>query len=146
MINKNSDFDELLETYLQRMALLCNNTRNMTENFYKKLDKNIVRNFFAENKLVAKKDKYELKRVKKEIRAEYGWLARLKRWLRFDRHTAKQANADEPAKVEKISEEQAKLENENKQLKLQLEQATNNYLTLQQQLQLQKVDSIEYED
>ena len=146
MINKDSDFDELVAEYLQRLAVVYSNTQNMPESFYNRLSRNLLHNFGVENKLVNKIVKYRLKSVKRDIRKEYGLWSRFKRWLGFaPKLEAKQASAElSPTFADKIPDEQLKLEQENKELKLQLEQATNNLLQLQQQMQ--GYSSISYEE
>lgn len=96
MIKKDSDFDDLIADYIARFTNLAGNSNVLVESFYQKLDKNISKRFAFENKLLRKIDKYRFKAVKKEIRSEYGWWARLTRWLRGKPKGARNAAKSPP--------------------------------------------------
>lgn len=81
MITQDSDFDDLIAEYINRFSTLAGNSTVLVESFYKKVDKDISKRFEFEAKLLQRIDKYRFKAVKKAIKAEYGWWARLKRWL-----------------------------------------------------------------
>lgn len=104
MISLHSEFDDLIREYIERFSELAGNSRVLVQAFYKKVDKQITKRFEFENKILHKLDKYRYKVVKQDIRREYGWWARLKRWWR-DKRTSARPNAecpptDEPLKVD----------------------------------------------
>jgi len=89
MINIHSEFDDLMREYIERFSELAGNSRVLVQTFYKRVDKQITKRFDFENKLLRKLDKYRYKIVKQDIRREYGWWARLKRWWREKRTSAR---------------------------------------------------------
>lgn len=104
MINIHSDFDDLMREYIERFSELAGNSRVLVQTFYKRVDKQITKRFDFENKILRKLDKYRYKIVKQDIRREYGWWARLKRWWREKRTSARPdaecPPTDEPPKVD----------------------------------------------
>ena len=99
MINANSDFDELIREYIMRFTELAGNSRVLVQDFYKRVDKQITKRFEFENKILRKLDKYRYKAVKQEIRQQYGWWARLWRWLRGKRKRARTNDTDPTAEA-----------------------------------------------
>ena len=89
MINIHSEFDDLIREYIERFAELAGNSRVLVQTFYKKVDKQITKRFEFENKILRKLDKYRYKVIKQDIRREYGWWARFKRWMRGKRTRAR---------------------------------------------------------
>lgn len=146
MINKNSDFDELIQDYITRFSNLLEHTQQLTESFFKAIDKGIVKRFKLESKYMNKIDKYRYKKLGKEIRQEYGLWARIKGSLGLApklSETSDNTGPQETLQVEQLSEDQAYIEDLQKELnnmKLQLEQLQK------QQIEQQVTQSIDYEE
>ena len=147
MINKNSNFDELTEDYIDRFTNLAQSSQFVTQKFFKSLEKNVNHRYKTESKYMNKIDKYRFKKLKKDIVKEFGMWARIKRALGLAPQLCEPSEVASPPlelnSVEKLTEEQVCIEQLKKELqnsKLELEQ-------LQKQLIQQKINqSIGYEE
>ena len=146
MINKNSDFDDLIEDYINRFRNLLQSTENITEDFFNLLCKGINKRFKLESKYMNKIDKYRYKKLGKQIRQQYGLWARIKRTLGLAPKLSEPSEVTSPQEnleVVKLSEEQSYIEDLQKELnntKLKFEQLRK------QQIEQQVTQSIDYEE
>lgn len=147
MINKNSNFDDLIEEYINRMSELLSNTSVMPEDFFKAVDRDIMSDYKKERKLVGVVKKYKLKQVAKEIRQTYGLWARIKRALGLAPKLSEPSDATGPqveqVQAERLTAEQAHVEILQKNLQHAMERIA---LLEKQQVDQHAKQSLAYAD
>ena len=147
MINKNSNFDDLIEDYVICFTNLSQSSQFITQKFFKSLEKGVNTRFKVESKYMYKIDKYRFKQLKKDIVKEFGLWARIKRSLGLAPKLSEPSEVASPqveqVQAERLTEEQFHVDMLQKTLKQAMERID---LLEKQKLEQEVTKSIGYEE